>query len=251
MAQALVTLAERPELEGQIPRLHSEAWPSFMQADPVAIRYWGELFTVFAEYQYLLCDEQNRLIAAGHAVPLAWDGTREGLPEGWDDAIERGFRDYEQGNIPTALCGLSIVIAPDQQGQGLSDRMVHAMKDIASADGLNQIIIPVRPSLKSRYPLVPMEEYIQWQRPDGSAFDPWLRIHRRMGAEILSIAPRSMVITGTVAQWEEWTGLFFPESGVYPVAGALAPIIIDREQNLGRYEEPNVWVEYSDLLAVS
>lgn len=247
MSQVPVTLAERPELEAQIPHLHSESWPNFMQADPVAVRYWGALFSTFAEYQYLLCDDNDTLIAAGHAIPLVWDGTIDGLPEGWDDAIERGFRDYEHGEAPTALCGLSIVIAPNQQGRGLSEMMVRAMKDIAAADGLDQIIIPVRPSLKSRHPLVPMHEYIQWRQPDGSPFDPWLRIHQRMGAEILGIAPHSMVITGTLEQWEQWTGMQFPESGRYPVPGALEPIIIDCDHKSGRYEESNVWVRYAGI----
>ncbi len=245
LSQTVTTLAERPELEAQIPRLHGESWPAFIQADPVATRYWGALFSTFAEYQYVLCDDHDTLIAAGHAIPLAWDGTAEGLPEGWDGALEVGFQDYEQGRAPTALCGLSIVVSPKAQGQGLSELMVRAMKDIAAADGFEQLIIPVRPSLKSRHPFVPMEEYIHWQRPDGSPFDAWPRIHQRMGAEILSIAPRSMVVTGTVAQWEEWTGMHFPESGTYPVEGALVPIVIDCQHNIGRYEEPNVWVRYS------
>jgi GNAT superfamily N-acetyltransferase len=249
MSQIPATLAERPELEAQIPRLHAESWPAFMQADPVAVRYWGALLSTFAEYQYVLCDESDTLIAAGHAIPLVWDGTVEGLPEGWDAAIEWGFRDYEQGEAPTTLCGLSIVIAPTQQGRGLSELMVQTMKDLAAADGLDQIIIPVRPSLKSRHPRTSMQEYLQWQQPDGSPFDPWLRIHQRMGAEVLAIAPRSMVITGTVTEWEQWTGMQFPESGSYPVTGALEPITIDCEHNIGRYEEPNVWVRYSGIIA--
>jgi hypothetical protein len=65
-----------------------------------------------------------------------------------------------------------------------------------------------------------------------------------MGAEILAIAARSMVVPGTVPQWEEWTGMRFPASGTYEVAGALTPIVIDRERDSGLYEEPNVWVRY-------
>jgi hypothetical protein len=34
----------------------------------------------------------------------------------------------------------------------------------------------------------------------------------------------------------------FPESGPYVVPGALQPVWIDREQNEGRYEDPNIWV---------
>jgi hypothetical protein len=53
-----------------------------------------------------------------------------------------------------------------------------------------------------------------------------------------------MVITGTVAEWEAWTTMRFPQSGRYTVPGALAPITIDRGRNVGRYVEPNVWMRH-------
>jgi hypothetical protein len=243
MLQPITTLAERPELESLLPALHEASWPPFIQADPVSRRYWGELFAVFPEYQYLLCDD-DQLIAAGHTIPLVWDGTVAGLPTGWDGALECGFRDYEQGQLPNALCGLSIVISPQIQGRGLSQTMVSGMKTLALADGLHQLIIPVRPSRKSQHPEVPMAEYLTWTQPDGAFFDPWMRIHQRLGAEVLCIAPRSMVVPGTVAEWEGWTNQQFPASGRYPVAGALEPIQIDLEHDAGLYEEPNVWVRY-------
>ncbi|MBA2285821.1 MAG: GNAT family N-acetyltransferase [Ktedonobacteraceae bacterium] len=247
MPYTVVTLAQRPELEAEMPRLHSESWPEFVLNDPIALRYWGSLFSTFAEFQYVLCDEDDTALAAGHAIPLAWNRTQEGLPAGWDAALEQGFHDYEQGRRPDALCGLSIVIAPGVQGQGLSALMASAMKDLAIQRGLRDLIIPLRPSLKSQYPEVPMEEYAQWQREDGTPFDPWLRIHCRLGASIIAMAPLSMVITESVTRWEEWTGMSFPESGTYIVPGALTPILIDRAQNMGRYEEPNIWIQYANV----
>ncbi|HLZ60010.1 MAG TPA: hypothetical protein VKR06_23935 [Ktedonosporobacter sp.] len=248
MQYSVVTLAQQPELEAEVPRLHSESWPEFILHDPIAMRYWGSLFSTFADFQYILCDEGGVALAAGHTIPLAWDGTIPGLPSGWDAALEQGFHDAERGHPPTALCGLSIVIAPGIQGQGLSELMARAMKDIAALHELGDLLIPLRPSLKSRYPLVSMEEYLQWQRKDGAPFDPWLRIHMRLGAEIVCIAPLSMVITETVSTWENWTDMRFPISGAYPVPGALNPVMIDRERDLGRYEEPNVWIRYANVL---
>jgi len=247
MSPTVVTLAQRPELEAEMPRLHSESWPEFVLNDPIALRYWGSLFSTFAAFQYVLCDENSTALAAGHTIPLLWDGTREGLPAGWDAALEQGFHDDEEGRLPNTLCGLSIVIAPGLQGQGLSALMAGAMKDLAIEHELNDLIIPLRPSRKSQYPQIPMEDYVQWQREDGTPFDPWLRIHCRLGASIIGMAPLSMVITETVSRWEEWTGMSFPESSVYTVPGALTPIIIDRVQNLGRYEEPNVWIQYANI----
>lgn len=51
-----------------------------------------------------------------------------------------------------------------------------------------------------------------------------------------------MVVPGTVADWEEWAEMTFPETGTYVVPGALVPIKIDVEQDHGVYVEPNVWM---------
>lgn len=53
-----------------------------------------------------------------------------------------------------------------------------------------------------------------------------------------------MYIPGTISDWEEWTGLKFPESGDYVVDGALVPVKVDCSKDLGEYVEPNVWVAY-------
>jgi hypothetical protein len=100
----------------------------------------------------------------------------------------------------------------------------------------------VRPTLKHRYPLTPIDRYIHWRRQDGSHLDPWVRTHERLGASIVKVAPESTVTTGTVTEWEEWTEMALPESGNYVVPGALVPITIDRERNEGAYVEPNVWM---------
>jgi hypothetical protein len=50
-----------------------------------------------------------------------------------------------------------------------------------------------------------------------------------------------MRVPGTVAQWEHWAGMKFPESGSYTVPGALTPVTVDRDRDLAEYIEPNVW----------
>jgi hypothetical protein len=120
--------------------------------------------------------------------------------------------------------------------------MIERMGEIGRAHGLDTLIAPVRPTLKHLSPLTPMERYIAWRRPDGMLFDPWLRTHERLGADIVKVASESTTVTGTVAEWEEWTEMTFPESGTYVVSGALVPIEIDREQDEGVYVEPNVWM---------
>jgi hypothetical protein len=72
--------------------------------------------------------------------------------------------------------------------------------------------------------------------------DPWLRPHERLGAEIVKVAPQSMRVLGTVAEWEDWAEMPFPETGAYVVPGALVPVDIDRGRDEGTYVEPNVWM---------
>jgi len=89
-----------------------------------------------------------------------------------------------------------------------------------------------------------MHDYMAWVRPDGLPFDPWLRVHARMGATVMYVAERSMEIPGSVAQWEEWTGMTFRQSGSYEIPGGLVPVEIDIEGDRGLYVEPNVWMRH-------
>jgi GNAT superfamily N-acetyltransferase len=245
MSGVLVTLEQRPDLAGQVRALGPVAWPEFLRHDPVCNRYWGSLYDTFARFQVVLCDPADTVIAAGHTIPLVWDGTTDDLPSGVDGVLERGVHDVERGRAATTLSALAAMVAPSHQRQGLSALILQAMRSTAAAHGLTALIAPVRPTAKHRYPLTPIERYMRWTHPDGSLFDPWLRLHRRLGAEFLQVAPQSLVITGTIQEWETWTDMRFPESGQYVVPGALQPVIIDLESDCGRYDDPNVWMRHS------
>jgi hypothetical protein len=49
-----------------------------------------------------------------------------------------------------------------------------------------------------------------------------------------------MRITGSVAEWTEWTGTEFPADGDDVFPGGLAPLEV--RDGTGRYREPNVWM---------
>jgi hypothetical protein len=66
-----------------------------------------------------------------------------------------------------------------------------------------------------------------------------------MGATIAAPIAQSMRITGSVADWESWTGMEFPESGEYVFPEGLSTLSIDRHGNVGSYWEPNVWVVHT------
>jgi hypothetical protein len=118
------------------------------------------------------------------------------------------------------------------------------MRFVAQTRRCTSLVAPVRPTLKERYPLVPMERYVRWRTPDGEPLDPWMRVHARMGATIVRVAPVTLLIQDRVEAWERWTGMAFPDSGTYVVPGALQPVVIDRERDEGRYEDPNVWMDH-------
>ncbi len=119
------------------------------------------------------------------------------------------------------------------------------MADVGRDPGLGHLIAPVRPGFKDRYPITPIGRYLEWTRPNGEPFDPWVRIHVRRGGKIAKPIPHSMLITGTVAEWESWTGMRFPGDGEYTFRDELAPVEIDRERDLGSYWEPNVWIVHT------
>jgi GNAT superfamily N-acetyltransferase len=241
------SLRERPDLEDEFERLSEVSWPRFLrQRDALGYGpFWPQLFTTWRDWQLLLVDGMGPTIAATHAVPLVWDGTVEDLPESIADILRRADRDRREDHAPTALCALAAMVDPAWRGRGMSASAVRAMVDLAQTHGLRALIAPVRPAAKAQYPLAPMERYARWENEDGLPLDPWIRVHARMGAEILRVAPRTLVIEGTVADWERWTGLRFPDSGSYVVPGALQPVVIDREADVGRYEDPNVWMKHT------
>ncbi|HEV8687780.1 MAG TPA: hypothetical protein VGQ84_10945 [Gaiellaceae bacterium] len=238
----LVRYADRPELRKiRNATLSRATFPEYMHHSPIANRYWGKLYEAYPDFQLGLLDG-DELVAELHSAPVAWDGSDEDLPYGWEEAFPRAF---ESGREPDVLCALAISVRPDRQGAQLSSRMLNAMREAAGAHGLRELIAPVRPTSKSAYPLIPIERYVTWRREDGSHFDPWIRIHERVGGRILTPAPESMTIEAPVSDWEGWTGMLFPDDGEYVFPGALAPLVV--RDGVGRHVEPNVWMQHAVL----
>ena len=239
MSFRFFTFDERPELRARLEPL-LEVWPRFMLEDEVADRCWHLLYERFGAFQHFLVDTDDELVAEVNAVPVELDP--DVLPErGWEEALERGTTGT---GSPTVVSAIQVMIGPGWQGRGLSRLCLERMRETAVAHDFEHLVAPVRPSWKARYPLVPIERYIGWTLPDGRLFDPWLRVHAGLGAELVGPCREAMTITGSVDHWQEWTGLAFPESGDYVVPGALELVRIDREADRGTYVEPNVWMHH-------
>ncbi|MDQ1689844.1 MAG: hypothetical protein QOK42_2819 [Frankiaceae bacterium] len=245
MAVVVTTVAERPHLREQMggPRW-DDAWPEFMDHDPVADLYYSDT-TRWAKH-ILVATDGDEVIAKGYTIPFAFPTEqRQTLPDGgWDTVIRWGSSDYQLGVAPTACSALEITILPSYRGTGLSKTMVAAMRDMVAGLGFSDLYAPVRPSQKSREPDMPMSEYVDLWRDDGLPVDPWLRVHARLGGEIVAVCPTAMTITGTLAQWRAWTGLPFDQSGPVVVPGALVPVHVDVPNDHAVYVEPNVWMRH-------
>ncbi|HET6533187.1 MAG TPA: N-acetyltransferase [Actinoplanes sp.] len=256
----IATMADRPDRQQLWDGLLG-FWPRFMSEDPTSDFYYGYLAEHFADHCLLAVDvATGEPVAKAHSVPLSYDGVIPdgapsagtgaapgpvGLPEGgWDWAIRRSVHDRLRGSEPVIASAIEILVRPDLRGGGLSGRMLAAMRDNVAKLGFRDLIAPVRPSGKHAHIDTPIDEYAFAQRPDGLPVDPWLRVHVRAGGRIVNVAHSSMVITGTLDRWREWTGLPFDASGPIDVPQALVPVHCDVAQNQAVYVEPNVWVHH-------
>lgn len=167
------------------------------------------------------------------------------MPTGYTQALVRAVEGREQGVEADTLVICGAVVTPSLKGRGLAGEMLRALRRTGEGAGLSKVVAPVRPTTKAAYPLTPIETFMRWSREDGMALDPWIRTHQRLGAELLSAAPASQTMTGTVAEWERWTGMVFPESGDYVIPGGLSLLRVDRSADCGVYREPNIWMRHS------
>lgn len=237
----VVSLAERPDLEEAMISMES-SWPAYIRPDGLLVE-WA--FDRHAEHQLVVVDEREQVIARAAGVALAWDGDPGDLPDtGWDEALRQCLSDTYAGREFTTLCALEIAVLPGHQSRNLSASVLRAVTDHARRKGFRDVVSPVRPSRKHEHPELPMDQYLASLRPDGLPVDPWLRVHVRAGGEVLKVCPASMTISGSLAQWREWTGLPLDTSGPVAVPGALTPLTVSLEHDYAVYVEPNVWVRH-------
>ncbi|WP_237386010.1 GNAT family N-acetyltransferase [Xenorhabdus sp. Sc-CR9] len=241
---------ERTDLEEAVSHLIGANWPEFMNYDAVAEQYWDKLyepgFSRFQKFAILQQGQEERLVGMLNSVPFPWKHhSLEQLPdEGWDAVLHAGgeAKGKQKANM---LSALSVTVDPGFRGQNIPDLLINGLKQTARDEGLEGLVVPVRPSLKSKYPLQDFVEYCGWKNEKGEPFDPWLRTHCRLGAKIIKPALRSMEIYGTLEQWQEWAGMKFPQSGEYIIPGGLVPLVVDAEKQTAYYIEPNLWVFHS------
>lgn len=230
MSYKVVTFKERPDLYDLQKQICGKAFPEFLYYSEIAAKTWEKMIAYFEEYQLLLLHEE-RIMAVINCMPMNLDIPDNELPEeAFNWGMEKGIKDFEAGKKINAALGIQIIIPAEYQGKGLSSIAAQELKNMCIRMGIKRLIIPIRPTLKSKYPINDIDKYIKWKNKDGLPFDPWLRVHVRKNAKIINACKKAVEINGTVNQWETWTNMKFPESGKYVVEGALCPVVINREK---------------------
>jgi len=242
---AVRTRADSPELRKAAMAIEQSAWSAlgFLNFTRAHFAYYQQLLEQHADCQLCLVDEETGYpVAVGNCVPLACD-FNELPPEGWDWIVETAAND--RGRPANALGALAISVPGIHRGKGLARHMIEEFRKLAERKGLDGVIAPVRPSEKHRHPFLPMDQYMMWTDELGRIYDPWLRSHAAAGGRMIKPAERSMIVEEPIGFWEMWSGRSFTQTGEYAVEGALAPVSIERERDIGRYVEPNVWFAYA------
>ena len=237
-------LDARPWIDEQLEPLFADAFPEFITADHVAKLYIDRVREFFGAFNIMLLGDGDTPIATGWAVPICWNGSPDDLPDGYTDTTRRAVECHESTTPVDTLVICGGIVRRDMTGRGLAGQLINALCDLAEPAGLARVLAPVRPTMKSKYPLAPIESYARWAREDGAPLDPWLRTHWRLGGKIIGTAPHSQTMTGSVADWESWCGMRFPDSDRYVIPRGLSTLSIDVDADMGTYIEPNVWVRH-------
>ena len=108
-------------------------------------------------------------------------------------------------DTPTnSLALLELTLTQEARGRGVARESLGCLRSWAAAKGFDGIVAPVRPITKAERSGDTIDEFLddvlsaRWS-------DPWVELHLSLGGRICGIAHRSMVVVGTLEQWQAWT----------------------------------------------
>ena len=161
------------------------------------------LYRDFADFQPVLCDSPRPSSSpAATRSPSPGTVAVPRCPPAWTGCWCAAWRSAP-GPAPTTLSALLAVVDPDcRAAASACGHPRHAT--LARRHGLRDLIAPVRPTLKHRYPLTPMVDYVRWRRADRAPFDPWLRLALAAGR---ADPARRATLDGDRRPRREWEAL--------------------------------------------
>ncbi|MEV8512772.1 N-acetyltransferase [Dactylosporangium sp. NPDC051484] len=239
----VTTLAERPDRMPLTAAFDDPTVAPFLYQDPVSAALFAELVERHPQYTLLAVERDGgRAAAMVCTLPFAAGGTLP--PGGYDAVLLAAAADTLAGRTGADVSALFATVRPDLRGRGVSGHLLGLARRNAARLGHPALFAPVRPTRKHLHPQLSLERYVARRRPDGTAEDPWLRVHERAGGRFVAVAPHSMTITADLARWREWTGLPFDRPGPVAVSGALGPVLCDPERDVATYVEANAWYRH-------
>jgi GNAT superfamily N-acetyltransferase len=239
-----ITLKEQPSLLKEFYAIEKATWGSLPYLDfGASFNYnYFELIEYYNEHQIFLLDDNDYPISIVNSLPISKLNLNQLPDDGWDWALEQCFNLKKESGQEKNLVALSISVPPHLRNQGIATKMILKLKEHAKQNNFENLIAPVRPSLKQLHPDINMEEYINWKNNKNEIYDPWLRTHIKCGGEIINICKSSMTIIEPINFWKLWVDNL-NEDGTYIIPGGLVPLQINN--GMGIYQEPGIWINHS------
>lgn len=220
--------------------LENIVWPTFNQyAEGGAwVDYDPNLH--FVAYDH----DEGIIVGTIDAVELDWNGKLEDLPSrGWTEIIELAIERISLGSLsPKAewTSALGTSIRPGYEGKGLAQRLLEALKIETNALGYKGLVAPVRPTARWRMADISIEEYTRTRLDNDEHFDPWIRVHERIGGVVVGSCAGSAVFVATKDEWQAWSKIKLPIAGRVIIPNAINPLEIKEDQ--GILSEDSIWV---------
>lgn len=234
-------ISDDSKLIEEFSDLNYASWPAIGLMDNIGWDRWFEMIDKHPEYHFGVYDH-GELVAIGNCIPIFEEIDLDNLPnEGWRWAILQSLNAKKDAQ-PKYISALSATIHPEHRGKRLAEKILHQFKYIAKQKNCTHLLAPIRPTKKHLYPLVPMEDYIDWKREDGNPYDTWINIHTSIGGELKKVCKNAMIASWNLKKWQEtYPDIYFGSTGDYIIPYALAPVFIDLEKQHGVYYEDGVW----------
>jgi hypothetical protein len=210
------------------------------------------LFIIILVKNNSINTEDSQLIAHGVMTNICWNKQSTDLPEGWQGAVRRSYENMQNKIKKNALVGLYIRVEEQFKQHGYAEKIINTMKNFASEQRYDSLIIPLR--LPQRYTLsyakMKYLKFINLKRKDGQYVDHWLRIHTRLGGNIIGTCLTShqhaMNLGDFLTQFNtkkiRFSGYYLSER-----QGLWYNVYVDTKRKIALINQECTWVNHAPL----